>query len=158
MHLGTATGEVQNQRKKGHGTHAPGSTAPGAMEDKESKQMRSMHLGLLHLGQCKPHYSQTNHEKHAPGATAPGAIQTTERTEIRSMHLGLLHLGELKLRAEHCEACNTWGYCIWCNRRQRNKSNEKHAPGATAPGPIQVKERRELEWAARTWDTALGAI
>jgi len=101
---------------------------------KQTKWMRSIRPGILHLGQSNPRKEKKGHEKygpganatqgnankgkynnekHAPGATAPWAIQTTERKNEK-----------------HATGATAPG-AIWSPRKRRN---EKHAPGATAPG------------------------
>jgi hypothetical protein len=59
--------------------HTPGDAAPGAIQSKERKDMRSMHLGLMQ----------------------PRATQTKASTTMKSMHLlGLLRLERFKPQKE----------------------------------------------------------
>jgi len=71
----------------------------GQCKGKTRKDMRSMHLRLLHLGQGNQR--KQNIAKDSPGDTAPGnANPRKTREEMRSMHLGLLHLGQLNAKKE----------------------------------------------------------
>jgi hypothetical protein len=83
MHLGLLhLGQFNPKKdKKRNEMHAPGATAPGAIQTQEGTDMRSMHLGLLHLRQLNPKNVKKSNETHAPGATAPRAMQTQERRE-----------------------------------------------------------------------------
>jgi hypothetical protein len=140
-------------------------TAPGAIEDKERKEMRSMHLGLLHLGQFSERKAHKRKEVHAPVITAPAAIKAKEREEnsrsIHPGHLGLLHLGQCKPQKvnkmngsmhvwqsnpkkekkgheKHAPEANaTQG-----NTNKRKYNNEKHAPGATTAGASRRNKRK----------------
>jgi hypothetical protein len=99
---------------------------PRATQTKESTTMRSMHLGLLRLGQFKPQKEKMRSMQL--GLLHLGQFEAQESAEMRSMHLGLLHLG-------HFEAQEM-------NKKQNRIEN--HGPRATAPGAIKDKEGEQM--------------